>query len=466
MNSFGERALEYIESENLIQKGDKICVGISGGADSVCLLLCLHDLTNRLEISLCAFHVNHCLRGCESDLDEAFVSRLCDDLGIPLKIFSFDVAAIAKKNKQSTEEAGREVRRRAAGQCLEIFGANKIALAHHANDSAETLLFNMARGTSLTGLSGIVPKNGNTIRPLLCFTREEIEEELKRRNTAWCTDSTNLEDEYSRNKLRLNVIPYLQENINAAAVKHMAQAAKDIAAADALIEDIAKKRYSETVKEADGKFLLLQSLIDENELIAGRIVMSVFKRLSKSVTQIGRAHIEAVMELLKNQVGRETVLPYKISARRVYDGVLIESGRKSENNTSDSDEAETLLKIDGVTAFGDSVFRTRLIEGPAEPEKIPKKNCTKWLDYDKLISCPVLRYKRAGDYMVIDSEGHRKKLKRLFTDEKVASEKRNKLICLADNDRIVWAVGLRISEDCKVSEGTMRILEVSCENEH
>lgn len=460
MAAFIERLYEFINEKKLLESGDAVCVGVSGGADSVCLLQLLYELSDAMGISLYAFHVNHGLRGAESDEDQEYVERFCAERNIPLKVYSYDIARLAHENKQSVEEAGREARKKAAADCMKIFNADKTALAHHLNDCAETLLFNLARGTSLSGLKGITAKNGNVIRPFIIFSRSEIEEELRKRNIEWRTDSTNLEDEYSRNKLRLSIIPYFEENINAESVRHMAAAARDIEEADELIKDIADDRTKELVEHERSDILIKNGLIGERNLVSGYIIMNALRTFTDSFTNIKRLHLDQIRRLFENQPGRKIDLPYGIQAVREYGGVRLTKD-KGENAGGSSEKSEK-LKVGGTTEFENAVFETRVINGPVRQAEIPKKKYTKWFDYDKLTDDLELRNKKSGDYLIIDKLGHRKTLKRYFTDEKIPKNERSNAICVADGNKIIWVVNGRISEDCKVDEYTKRVFEVSC----
>ena len=463
MASFIERFYDFIKEKELLARGDAVCVGISGGADSVCLLQLLYELADKAGISLYAFHVNHGLRGDESDSDQKYVESFCAERGIPLKIYSFDIARLAAENRQSVEEAGREARKKAAADCMEYFGANKTALAHHLNDCAETLLFNLARGTSLSGLKGITAKNGSVIRPLIIFSRAEIEAELRSRNIKWKTDSTNLKDEYSRNKLRLSVIPYFEKNINAESVRHMAASARDIEEADGIIKEIADEKAKKFVV-SDGSGVLIKSgILKERDLISGYIIMGALRSLTSNLTNIKRLHIDQIRELAGNQTGRALDLPYGITAVKNYDGVRLEKRKNvQDDKTSKSAACSKILGINTVTEFKDIIFETRLFDGPAGSGEIPKKKYTKWFDYDKLTDNLELRGRKSGDYLVIDKAGHRKALKRYFTDEKIPKDMRDRTVCVADGSRIIWVVNGRISEDCKIDENTRRVFEVSC----
>lgn len=247
-----KKVLNFIRKYQMIVRGDKVCVGFSGGADSVCLLQMLTELKDEIGFRLEAVHVNHNLRGGESDGDQRFAEEFCRDRGIPLHLYSCPVAETAKQNGWGLEEAGRHVRQEIYGECRSRFGIHKIALAHHQNDLAETLLFHLARGTSLEGMAAVRPVRGEIIRPLLCVTREEIEEELRRRGMAWRTDSSNLKDDYTRNCIRHQVIPVLQEKVNRRAVGHMAAAGGDLVEAAEFVRGEAEKRRERWTKAAAG----------------------------------------------------------------------------------------------------------------------------------------------------------------------------------------------------------------------
>ena len=223
-----KKILEFIRKYQMIRPGDSVCVGFSGGADSVCLLELLYELREELSIRLEAVHVNHNLRGRESDGDQDFAEEFCRKRGIPLHLYSFEVKKMAGNLGCGLEEAGRQARRNAYGDCVRRLGGARIALAHHQNDLAETLLFHLSRGTSLEGMAALRPVRGQVIRPLLCVSRKEIKEELRRRGLSWRTDSSNLTDDYTRNCIRHQVIPVLEERVNRKAAAHIAAAGEEI----------------------------------------------------------------------------------------------------------------------------------------------------------------------------------------------------------------------------------------------
>ncbi len=457
-----KKVYSYILSNKMILKGDIICIGLSGGADSICLLQLLYELRKKLEIEVRAFHVNHCLRGKEGDHDEEFATLFCKERDIPIKIFRFDIADLAKKEKKGLEEMGRIMRRKAASDCIKSGFATKIALAHHINDKAETFLFNLARGSSLKGLKGISSVNGYFIRPLLCISRKDIEDELHKRKIVWCTDSTNLKDDYSRNKMRLNVLPYLEKNINAGSIRHICNAANDIEEADAIIAELAEFKAGILSKQTENKIIISDEILKEKKLIAGYIIMNSLKSLTGTVVDLTREHISDVLALISMQNGKRISLPYNIAAKKTYDGLVLEM--------QEEDKPEKLTDEVKINIKGNTIFNNINIECSVfdvfEKNNIPKKIYTKWFDYDKISSCLAVRYRKNGDYFISDKFDHRKKLKDYFIDNKVPRELRNKIPCIADGSKILWSIGYRISDDMKITENTKRILQIKVTGEN
>ena len=200
-----EKVRAFMEQYHMVMAGERVLLGLSGGADSVCLFHLLRELQEPLGFSLLAVHVNHNLRGAEAGRDAAFAENLCREYDVPFYLYSCPVEKIAKEKHLSTEEAGRVARQEVFAACAKEQGAVKIALAHHQDDVAETMLHHLARGTSLAGLASLRPVRGNVIRPLLCVGRKEIRQELESRKCSWCEDSTNAEDAYTRNGIRHHV---------------------------------------------------------------------------------------------------------------------------------------------------------------------------------------------------------------------------------------------------------------------
>ncbi|MDE6539854.1 MAG: tRNA lysidine(34) synthetase TilS [Ruminococcus sp.] len=236
-----DKIFSFIKKYNMINKGDTVICGLSGGADSVCLLVVLYRISRKIGFSVKALHVNHCLRGDESNRDENFCRKLCRELNIPFKAVSCNVTAFAEENGLSIEESARKLR-------YEIFSENsvgaKIATAHNANDNLETVIFNLVRGSALKGLSGIPPVRDNIIRPLLVVSRAEIEEYLRNIGQNYVTDSTNLSDDYTRNKIRHQVLPVLC-GINPSLIETSVNSIDAVRSENFMIEEQTEKAFSE-----------------------------------------------------------------------------------------------------------------------------------------------------------------------------------------------------------------------------
>src|SRR5699024_2969941 len=215
----------YICENDMLKMGDRIVIGVSGGADSVCLFYVFLDLVKKYNLELFVVHVNHGIRGQEADKDEAFVKSLCKEHRVSFISVKKDVPKIAKLEGLSEEEAGRNVRYEAFYQCYLENACNKIAVAHNKNDNAETILFHLFRGSGIKGLSGIPPKRDSIIRPLLCVEREEIERYLEKKKIPYIIDRSNLEEDYTRNKIRHKVLSYAKDEINYGAVANITNSA-------------------------------------------------------------------------------------------------------------------------------------------------------------------------------------------------------------------------------------------------
>ena len=255
--SLKEKVLSYIRTHNMLAPGQRVVAGLSGGADSVCLLSLLADLREEYSLELRAVHVHHGLRGEEADRDAAFSRELCRSLGVPFSLAFVNVKEEAGKRRISEEEAGRILRyqvfEREAGRweqelrrekTAEPAGSQpesvKIAVAHHGDDSAETILYQLFRGSGLKGLSGIPPARGNIIRPLLCAERREIIAYLEEKGLPFVTDSTNLENDYARNKIRNQILPMAVQEINQGAADHIRRAGELIGEADRFFDGLPK----------------------------------------------------------------------------------------------------------------------------------------------------------------------------------------------------------------------------------
>ncbi len=457
MAKIQDRVNNFIIDNRMINTGDRIVLGISGGADSVCLLLLLLEMAPKYGYEskdIYGVHINHMLRGEEADMDEEFVRRLCKEKGVNFICFRENIADYAKKLGLSVEEAGRRFRYQCFDKVAADYGCTKIAVAHNKNDMAETVIFNMLRGTGLKGMSGMQPVRENVIRPILGITREDILEYLNSRNQSYRNDSSNDGVDYDRNKIRHIILPAMRE-INKGAVEHICQMALEAGNSYAYIHDMAMEDYT-GVSDEDGfgktVSLSVSELFKYSTVLQEHLIHEAIGDVAGEKKDITRKHIMAVVGLLYQDTGKQVELPYGIKARRSYDNLII------SNKTDETSDYCIELGYDGVYTLPDKgSIEFKIIDYNQDVE-ISKKIYTKMLDYDKIKDTLYLRTPQDGDYIIIDIRGSSKKLSRVFIDNKVDRACRGCWPVIACGNEIIWAIGLRFSEAYKVDEDTKRIL--------
>lgn len=451
-----KKVAAFVAEYEMIKEQDRVIAGISGGADSVCLLLMLLELRKNISFDIVAVHVNHGLRGDEALRDERYVEGLCKNYQIPLEIYHKDVELFAQKRKQSLEEAGRYARIEAFQQAVAKYKGTKIALAHHMNDNAETMLMNLARGSGLAGLTGIRPVNGITIRPLLCLERREIESFLASRKISYCTDKTNSSDDYTRNRIRNHVLPFLEREVNEKTVSHMADAAEQILKIWEYMEEETEIYYKKVVEKKERGFLIKKSeYIKLPEVFRGTLLKMVLKKMAQREQDIHRIHILNLDELMEKQTGRKIDLPYGIVAERCYEGIRVLNAEKKEEHIVCEVidfEQESGLHIN------DQVFSFEIQKTDARQEE---KVYTKYFDYDIIKRTITLRTRRAGDYITIDGEGRKQKLKSFFINEKIPQEERDRILLLAEGSHVLWVIGYRRGHAYYVGPNTEKIVKIT-----
>lgn len=454
--AFEKKVMSFIKEQELIASGDRILVGLSGGADSVCLLTVLLHLAEELSVTLGAFHVNHGIRGEEADRDEAFSAKLCKEFGIPFFAIKENVPEKAKEWQIGTEEAGRRVRYEAADRIAREYNYHKIALAHHRNDVAETLLFHLFRGSSVAGLSSIPAKRGNVIRPLLCCEREEIEAYLTATGMSFCTDATNGETEYTRNKIRHRIVTYAKEEINAGAVRHMAEAAEQLSETEDFLARETDALCNAAKQLPEGIEIPVTVLKGKHRVLQRRAVYSFIGKVAGTRKDITKEHVEAVLGLLNGQSGKRVSLPYGVIAGRDFDRLFI----KRETKITAEEVPECCpVKVPGVYPLNNTgEFLRFRVFSYQKNEEIPKNEYTKWFDYDKIRGTLYLRTYCPGDRLGL-SEGS-KTVKSVWVEHKVPAGERRGRMLLADEEQVLWIPGVRCCDNYRVDAGTKTVLEV------
>lgn len=409
-----------VKRYGLIEKGDKILIGFSGGADSVCLLHCLWGARERYGIQIFAAHVNHGLRGETADRDERFCAGMCERLGVPLFVKRADVRRYAEEKGISEETAGREVRYAFFDEVCAKNGINKTATAHHKNDLAETVVMNFIRGAGINGLSGIPPVRANIIRPLIDSLRSEIEEYCKRNGLEFVTDETNFQNVYRRNKIRLDLIPYIQREFNAGFVNSVAENARSIAADSEFIEGVADGEFEKSVVKTENGFYI------EKKPLAYAIRSRVFMRMAQlcGARDIAGVHIRAVDALWEgSQTGKSCNLPCGVRARMEYGRLYIEKA------ADDGDEFEYKIET-GV--------RCEIPEAGIAVTVTEDENGSFAFDGELCV-----RSRRAGDIFYPSGMKGSKKVKDYYVNEKIPAGERARMPLLVCGGRIAWIIGRR-----------------------
>ncbi len=441
---------ETLKRHHLVLSGDRILVGLSGGADSVCLIDCLLALSEELNISVSAAHVNHGLRGQDADEDEAFVRKFCQERKVSLFVHRADVRALAKDMKTGLEEAGRNVRYAFFRELQEKYGFHKIATAHHADDNVETVLMRLMRGTGPLGLGGILHCNGDVIRPLLDVSREDVEAYCKARNLSYRTDLSNYETNYTRNRIRHELIPYIEEQFIPSFRQSFQGQIELYAACGAYIKDEAEKLFQAEKKFVpEGFGFSCRSLLTHAEFLVGMMLYRLMQQLAGR-QEISSHHVNAVMEILHKQKGAVS-LPGNVVAEICHGNLYV---RRIVPDCSYSYEwnPEVFISETGQTVT--------FVEVQEMPEK--QRNDIIYLDMQKLAGKKlVIRSRKEGDvFYPLGMEG-RKKLQDFFVDQKLPYFLRDQVPILTVDNEIAWVAGYRGDRRFTATKETSTILCVT-----
>lgn len=421
----------------MISAGDTVGVGLSGGADSVALTHFLYNNREKLLIKeLKAVHVHHGIRGDEADRDMEFAESFCESLGIELLSFKADIPAEAARTGESVEECARRVRY----DCFKKAGCDKFATAHNLNDNAETFFFNLARGTSLTGLTGIPYVRDFYIRPLLDCTRNEIEEYIKENGLSFVTDSTNLSDDYTRNKIRHNILPLFFE-LNPSFDKAFSRCLESLYNAKEYIEDETEELYLKSKKDG---FFDCSVFKDEREAVRFSAIRMILK--SENVKDISYEHIKAVDNIIKNGGAANLPKASVLSERQRLYFKVPEIPECFEMRIS-SENVRTPIGSFKIKAYCQK-----------DLQNLNKRVLDNLIDCDKITSNLVLRNRRDGDSVRLYGRNGTKTLKKLFNERKIPVSKRPGIAILSDDNGIIWLEGFGVSERARPSGETKKYL--------
>ena len=438
-----DKVKKTIIRNKLINKGESVLVALSGGSDSVAMLHMLFFLSGELDFKLYAAHINHKIRE-EADDDEKFVVDYCNKLGVECFVKRADVLGYASEHSMSTELAGRKIRYEFFDEVMKENSINKLATAHNKNDSAESILLHLTRGRGIDGMCGIpVMRDGYIIRPIIDLTKNEIESYCKENLLKFAVDKTNFETDYTRNKIRLNIIPMIENDINSNFIDIITENSQIFKEAQVFIDKYTKQVYK---KLCVGEKLVVSDLLKEDIVIVRNAILMHFKKYTKKHENLSKIHIDEIIKQIKKQDASKSVnLPNGISARIEYGKLYFE---KTDNAIINFEYSVT----EGIELLIPESGESILIKEEKEIRKNTKDKIYFYVDGEKEFK---IRNRRNGDkFLPLGMKGT-KKLSDYFTDLKIPVSKRDLIAVLTYDDEIVWVVGKRVDRRFQKGEKLM-----------
>jgi tRNA(Ile)-lysidine synthase len=470
---FEKKVADFIKANGLFMPEGKILLAISGGADSTALLYAMYaikaDPAQRWAGSdiLCA-HINHQLRGAESDGDEAFVIAQADKLHLPVITRRLDVRGFARENKLSIETAARKLR---IERLLDIAKDNDcrwVVTAHQKNDSAETIIQRLIRGTGFRGIAGIWPMRNfdgiSFVRPLLCVRRDEIIEYLRKQNLNWREDHTNVNCTFRRNFIRHKLLPTLQRQCAGSIVEQLAELSRSAQKFYGFVCSSTDKIWPQLADcAADNVKLDLNSFLAQHPVVKIEIVRRSLTHLGSGERSLTHQHYEKILQLATQSAGGKTIeLPDGFVVWREY-GNLIFARHRESSATKKYPDKTIELQVPGQTQFGSLSIKVAILESGkkrCEKFKQEKTNFVEWFDLDKVNLPVIIRFRRAGDRFWPLGLSGEKRVGKFITAAKTPKQIRKKVLIVADAEKIIWVCPIRISEQAKVTNGTQKIIQL------
>lgn len=451
MKKLDEKIIRFVEEHQLIKKGDKILVALSGGPDSIFMLNFLLKFKKKYGIEVGAMHINHMIRGKEADDDEKFCRKLCERFSVQYHAVKKNVPAYAKKSKISVEEAARKVRYDELENVRKKFGYDKIATAHNCSDNAETMFLNLVKGTGLKGLSGIPISRGEIIRPILPITKDEILKSLTKNKISYLIDKSNLSNVYERNFLRNSIFPLLKKQLNPKLEETMFKSSlvlrKQAEVQNSVVEIAAKLVSRSTRKKLEINCTLLKEVT--SELWSGVIKLSADRTF---LVQTTFNDCKKVMSLIEKQSGKSVGISNNLVAVRERNSILIFPKPAGQRTVF------AKLKVGESVQADEKNLRIEKI-GKHEIEYSPNKNI-ELIAGDELSDEFVLRTWRNGDrFYPLGLKGS-KKVSDFLNDRKVAVSQKSKQLVLTNNNKIIWVVGHGIDDRFKIKNTTRKVLRL------
>lgn len=437
--------LEFLIDDNMVSSSDGIAVGVSGGADSMLLLWALMDKQKQVGFDLEVINVNHHIRGEESDRDSAFVKKFCEKKKIPCAVFDVDAKSSKKENKLGLEEAARNLRYEIFAKEMKDKNLNKLFLAHHKNDQAETILMHIFRGSGISGACGM-SNSSNIYRPLIGYTKKEILDMCNEYGVKFVNDSTNEINDTSRNYIRNVILPEI-EKIYPSAVNNIYEFGEKCKEVN---DYIVSKIDNGKIVNGNSFVLLKDSACENESFIVREYIKKVFAELG-IYSDIEAKHYEMICGLIKAEVNKQIDLPHKIIAKRTYDGIKFFRNSHKNELTKEYEFVVGEINFEG---YG------KITTSFVSPEEVEYGDGSLYADYDKISNSAVWRIRKLGDMFSKLGTGT-KKLNDYYTDKKIDIETRDSLPILCIDSQVLVVAENDISENVKIDGDTEQIVKIS-----
>ena len=454
---------QTIKRENLIEKNDKILIALSGGPDSICLLDIMIKLKDEYNLTLYAAHLNHRIRGIDAQEDSLFCQKICKKNNVTFFVKNIDIPELAVQQSRGVEEVARDVRYDMFFDIKNKLGINKIAVAHNLDDQAETILMKMFRGSGIQGLRGIdYKRKDGIIRPLLDIYKSQINEYCDVNNLNPRIDKTNFESDYSRNKVRLDLIPYIENNYCENIKQILSRTANVIRDDYNYIEKVSKEHYELLVKnKSDDEIILdLPLLKNTDTAIQKRVIRLAILDIMGNLNNIENVHIVDSLSLLEKSDGKIINLPKNLKAYIKNEDYVI----TTKNQENEEITYEYKIEINGKTVVNEIGLTVTTSVLPAKDSlALPVSKYIKVFDYDKIVGSLYVRSRKIGDKLSPIGLTGTKKIKDILINKKIPADTKYMFPIISDDEQILWLLGYRISENYKIDDSTQRVIRIQLE---
>ncbi len=471
LTGFEKRIAGFAESEKLFGPVDKLLLAVSGGADSIALTYAMLALKAEgiFNGQLVCAHINHNLRGYESNRDQSFVIAQAGRLNLPVINKDIDVGGFAEKNKLSIETAARNLRIETLIDIAKANNCNRIDTGHHKNDNAETVLQRLSRGSGFRGLAGIWPmrrfgENISFIRPLLIVTRDEIVEYLTGRNLQWRTDRTNTDYSYRRNYIRHRLMPALQQDCRGSIIEQLFELSQSARRFYSLVCSCAENTWPKLADyNADKLKLDLNLFKRQQPAVKVELIRRSLAAIGSGERDLTQGHYERIVQLAQQGItGKRIELPGDFEVGCEY-GKLIFAQTGERPELEDKPGESKQIEVPGRTRFGNYLIEAAVFEtgkGGEERFKAGKNSFTECFDLDKVRLPLLLRTRQAGDRFVPLGLASEKRVSKFLTDQRVPQRIRSRVLIVADDEKIIWLWPIRMSGQAKVTDKSRKILQL------